>query len=295
MKRFSRFAVLVLALGVGLALSIPDAEARRMGGGSSLGMKRGISQRQAAPAPSQTTPRAAQQAQAGSKAATAAKPGASRWLGPLAGLAAGLGLAALFSHLGMGEGMASFFMLLLLAGGAVMLFRLLMRRQRPQLQAAGNAMRMPETETRPLHFDAPAPTAAARPAAVSAGEHGNVPADFDEQAFLRQAKLNFIRLQAANDAGNMEDIRSYTTPEMFAEIRLQHQERNGAAQQTDVMELDAEMLDVTTAAGQQIASVRFFGSIREAATAERFSEIWHLTRALDGSSGWVIAGIEQPN
>lgn len=289
MKRFSRFVVLVLALGVGLAMSIPDAEARRMGGGSSFGMKRSIAPRQATPA--QATPRPAQQAQAG---AAPAKQGASRWLGPVAGLAAGLGLAALFSHLGMGEGMANVFMMLLLVGGAVMLFRFLMRKSAPQLQTAGATMNRAATTGNGMRFDASSAVAAGA-TSQAASTLSAIPADFDEQGFLRQAKLNFIRLQAANDAGNMEDIRSYTTPEMFAEIRLQHQERKGATQQTDVMELQAELLDVTTETAQQIASVRFFGLIREEATAEQFSEIWHLTRAQNGTTGWVIAGIEQSN
>lgn len=114
---------------------------------------------------------------------------------------------------------------------------------------------------------------------------------------MRQAKLNFIRLQAANDSGNMDDIRAFTAPEMYAEIQMQYQERGKARQQTNVMRLDAALLDVTDEPQRQIASVRFFGLIRETdhAAPENFSEIWHLTRARDGSQGWVIAGIEQVN
>ena len=117
----------------------------------------------------------------------------------------------------------------------------------------------------------------------------------DVDGFLRQAKLNFIRLQAANDRGDMEDIRQFCSPEMAAEIQMQWQERNQQAQVTDVMHLDAELLDVSTEANRALASVRFSGQLREEVNAapEAFSEVWHLTKPLDGSRGWTIAGIQQ--
>jgi len=123
----------------------------------------------------------------------------------------------------------------------------------------------------------------------------NIPADFDVEGFLRQAKLNFVRLQAANDAGNIDDIRLFTTPEMFAEIKLQLDERGKAAQATDVVQLNAQLLDLTTEEKRYIASVRFHGQIREEASAapEALDEVWHLTKPVDGASGWVIAGIQQ--
>ena len=62
-------------------------------------------------------------------APTAAAPAGKRsWLGPVAGLAAGLGLAALFSHFGLGEGLAQVVTLLLLAVVAFVVIRWLMRR-----------------------------------------------------------------------------------------------------------------------------------------------------------------------
>ena len=122
-----------------------------------------------------------------------------------------------------------------------------------------------------------------------------IPADFDVNGFLRQAKLNFVRLQAANDAGNMDDIRECTTPEMYAEIKLELQERGGALQKTEVVQVNAELLDVTTEEKRHIASVRYTGLIRETPNAqpEAFDEVWHLTKPTDGSHGWMIAGIQQ--
>jgi predicted lipid-binding transport protein (Tim44 family) len=93
----------------------------------------------------------------------------------------------------------------------------------------------------------------------------------------------------------MDDIRQFTTPEMFAEIKLQYQERGSRAQETDVMQLNAELLEVVTEDSRHIASVRFSGQLREEAHAapEAFSEVWHLVKPADGSRGWNVAGIQQ--
>ena len=219
-------------------------------------------------------------------------------MGPLAGLAAGIGLAALASHLGFGEELASFMMIALLVVGALVLWRMFARRKSaaPQqgMQYAGAAAGRPAyAPPQAQPFDAPAAGSAAATAATSAPAH--VPADFDVAGFLRQAKLNFVRLQAANDAGDVEDIRSFTTPEVFAEIRMQIQERGSEPQSTDVVQVEAVLLDVSTEDTQYVASVRFYGLIREQADAspESFDEVWHLSKPVSGDRGWLIAGIQQ--
>ena len=138
------------------------------------------------------------------------------------------------------------------------------------------------------------PAGGAMPAAAAAAGR-NIPADFDVEAFVRNAKVNFIRLQAANDAGNLEDIREFTTPEMFGEIKMNFSERGTATQQTDVITVNAEVLDVTEESTRYIVSVRFTGLIREEsnAAAEPFDEVWHMVKPRDGSKGWTLAGIEQ--
>jgi predicted lipid-binding transport protein (Tim44 family) len=280
-------ALFTVVIGLGLAMS--DAEAKRLGGGKSSGMQRdsSVMKRDAAPAAPSQNIAPARPAQ---PAPAPAPSGMSRWLGPIAGLAAGIGLAALFSHFGMGEGFASVVMMLLLGVAVFFVIRLLFRRKEPQaqpLQYAGGV------NPGPLAYEAPAGSAAPAPAAASV----NVPTGFDVEGFLRQAKLNFVRLQAANDAGNIEDIRAFTTPEMFAEIKLEMTERGNAPQQTDVVTLNAALLDVSTEGGQHVASVRFSGAIREseAGAPEAFDEVWHLSKPVDGSRGWVIAGIQQFN
>ena len=273
-------AFLALFIGLSLMASI-DAEAKRFGGARSSGMQRQVTPqpgsvpaKQAAPSPAQTpTP--------------APVPQKRSWLGPLAGLAAGIGIAALLSHFGMGEGVANFLMIALLVMAGFMLVRWLLRRSQPAPQpvqyagAGQNAVPMPYQ----------AATETAGGAAMSAA---SLPPGFDAEGFVRQAKLNFIRLQAANDAGNLDDIREFTSPEMYAEIKLQLEERGPAPSRTEVTMLNAEVLEAVEEGNRQIVSVRFHGLLREDSDqATPFDEIWHLIRPADGAHGWVVAGIQQ--
>jgi predicted lipid-binding transport protein (Tim44 family) len=281
-KVFLAVFVSIMALG----LSLGDAEAARLGGGRSVGMQRqAVAPKPAAPA-QQAAPAPSNPA-AGAPAAAPKR----NWLGPLAGLAAGIGLAALFSHFGLGEGMGNMLMIAMLVMAGFFIFKLLFRR---------NAATAPE----PLQYAAsgannmaPAPLQAETFAGgtTPAAPAQSIPEGFDSEGFLRIAKLNFVRLQAANDARNLADIREFVSPEMYAEIKLQIDERGTAAQQTDVVTLNAELLEVTTEANRHIASVRFSGMIREeaGAAAMPFNELWHLSKPDDGSKGWAIAGIQQ--
>ncbi|RIX44055.1 MAG: Tim44 domain-containing protein [Rhodocyclales bacterium GT-UBC] len=287
------FALMAAALVLGFTLTTGDAEAaRRLGGGTSSGM-----QRQAV-TPNKATNAAPAQQQHAAPAAPAPAPQAQpkrSWMGPLAGLAAGIGLAALASHFGFGEGLANFMMIALLAMVVIGAIGFFMRKKAAQqqggLQYAGAGHNYDAPAARQPDF-IPAGGSAAAPVA---GNSGNIPADFDADGFVRNAKVNFIRLQAANDAGNLDDIREFTSPEMFAEIKLGMGERGAEKQETDVVQLNAEVLDVTEESNRYIVSVRFHGLIREekAAPAEAFDEIWHMTKPRNGSTGWVLAGIQQ--
>lgn len=266
---------------------VPDAEARRFGGGSSFGM-----QRQATPPSQPRQPAAAPQRPA---QGAAAQQGGRSWMGPVAGLAAGLGLAALFSHLGLGEEFGSFLLIALMIFAAVMLFRMLSRRAAANAQGRAGAMQFaaagqgarPEAASQ---FHQPMSASAAVAPSV-ASRHP----DFDAEGFARQAKVNFIRLQAAHDEGNLDDIREFTTPEMFAEIRMQMNEFHTPGQRTDVVELHSEVIDVEEEASRYVVSVHFQGLLREEANAApaAFNEIWHLIKAKTGDRGWLIAGIQQ--
>jgi predicted lipid-binding transport protein (Tim44 family) len=285
--------ILALSLATLLAFALPahDAEAKRLSGG---GMKRNT--------PAQTTPQTppAQQAapqqaapkQAAATPAAAAAPAKRSWLGPIAGLAAGLGLAALASHLGFGAELANIMTMVLLGLVAVFVIGFLVRRfAKPKAQLAGaNGVNFQAAQ--PAWNPQPMAAASSTAAAAAAAPLAAVPADFDAAGFEKIAKQVFIRLQAANDAGDQADLRRFTTPQMYASIQSDLLERGSQTQRTEVLQLDASVVDVATENGQQIVSVRFWGLIRENSeqAANDFDEIWHMVQANDG---WLIAGIQQ--
>jgi predicted lipid-binding transport protein (Tim44 family) len=270
-------------------------------------------------------------------------------MGPIAGLAAGLGLAALMSHLGMGEAFANFLMLALLAVAAVFLIAFLMRRfgrgarQEPALATAGASASSSPAGWSPANEPAAPQPATSEPAAATATQRSaftpasadvsvtgqplrplggtgeiapssvnveqtdvpqavaatqtgpKLPEGFDLPAFERVAKMIFIRLQAANDARDLDDLRQFTTPEMFAELKMQLTERGASANHTDVVTLEAELMGIETVGDEHLASVRFNGMVKEDehATAEAFNEIWVLSKPMSGNGGWLLAGIQQ--
>ncbi|MBA4355934.1 MAG: transporter, partial [Novosphingobium sp.] len=240
---------------MGFGALVQDAEAKRMGGARSTGISRdsGVMNRQGI-----SSKPAAGSAQTTAPGAAAPQSGMSRWMGPLAGIAAGLGIAALLSHFGMGEGMGNMLLILAVVAGIVFAVRWLMRKRQspagvqPAMQyagaSAGMESRRPADSFTPTSFGGMS-AGASGPAATAA----HIPADFDVEGFLRQSKLNFIRLQAANDRGDMEDIRLFCSPQLAAEVQMQYQERNRQAQETNVMHLDAELLDVSTEADRMLA------------------------------------------
>ena len=278
MKRFLMLFTLILTC---LGLFAMEAEAKRFGGGSSFGKQRTMNQqqmqRQPAAAPAPTTP--AQQA--------APQSNRSKWLGPLAGLAIGAGLAAMFASMGLSEGMGMLLMIVL--GGIALMFVISMFRKKsqPAMQYAGAGA--PYSQPTPA-YQAPAAGGSAAPAAAP-----NIPADFPVDAFLRSAKTSFIRLQAANDTKDLNDIREYTTPEMYAEVSMQIRERDDAPQKTDVQSINAELLEVANEGDYAIASVRMSGQLSENGGApESFDEVWHVQKNLrDDKAVWLLAGIQQ--
>lgn len=291
----------VMVAFLSLSFVAEHVDAKRLGGGSSSGLRRQMPARQAPAAPAVQPSPASPQMAPGVPPTAAPK---RNWMGPIAGLAAGLGLAALMSHFGMGEQMGNIIMMFLVAAVAMVALRWLMQRFAPARQPAlatpvPSGAGVPQERT--MYQPAPANSAEAPIlsgpsfASVAAGAPSSLPAGFDVPAFERIAKLIFIRMQAANDAANLDDLRQFATPEMFAVFKLDLQDRQGAVQQTDVVQLDAEVLDFADEADRQIVSVRFHGLIREEKDSPTiaFDEIWHLVKAKSGSGDWAIAGIAQ--
>lgn len=302
-------ALSAAALSLTLGLAPLQADAKRLGGGKPAGMQRQMPAKpaDASPAP---TPSPTQAAAAAAPAAVgaAAQAGRRSWLGPIAGIAAGLGLAALASHLGFGEELASFMLLALLAIVALVAVRWFLARRRGHAPQGGLAYAgAASAGQRPSAFErvdpAPVPPSnlareALAPvsagAAVAGGSSAAAWPGFDAAGFERIAKMIFIRLQAAHDAGDLDDLRKFTTPELFASLRVDLHDRGAETQRTDVVQLEAQVADLQRESDRQVVSVRFSGLIREVAdgAAEPFAELWHLVRPLDESRDWQIAGIQ---
>jgi len=291
MKRSLMLFAVVLALGLVAA----DADAKRLGGGGNLGRQRASPMMREAPSAAPAVPaKSAQPAPATPSAvAPPAQPGfMGRWGGVLAGLGAGALLGSLFGGQ-LGGGAGSLIMLLLLGGLAFVLFRTFAARRDASvkpMQYAGIGSALPPAAPMSMGGGASYPPEAQR------SPSGELPPGFEAEPFLRIAKTSFIRLQAANDAKDLDDIRDYTTPEMYAELAMQIRERGEAPQRTEVVTLNAELAEAVVEGDYAIASVRFSGLIRETAggNAEAFDEVWHVRKHLnDAKATWLIAGIQQ--
>ena len=308
MKQFALSLVLAIFFAVTIA---PEVDAGPLGGRKSVGMKRDAMPQKSATPPTAAPAQNAQAAKAATPPPAAPAPsGMSKWLGPLAGLAAGGLLASLF--MGGGFGGIKMFDILLLVGLAFagfMIWRVIASRKAASgnsLQYAGNAGTAPEV----MREAAPLPRAigatpeigsrlgGSTPVTAASIENSppRIPADFDVEPFLRQGRIAFTRLQAANDARDINDIREFTTPEMFAEISMQIQERGNVAQRTEIVNMDAVLLEVVREEMRTIASVRFTGQYRDSATGplESLDEVWHVVQRRDiPNASWLLAGIQQ--
>lgn len=335
MKFLSLLVTGVLTLGMALASFDADAAKRLGGGKSFGKQSNNVSQREAAPsAPAApASPGAANAAAKPAPAAAAAGAAAAPkkpWGAMLGGLAAGLGLAWLASALGFGEAFAQFMMFALLALVIMVAVGWFMRRR--ALNQAGSQHNSPyamagaganiptqrqyspesvgnDASARPWERNSTA--FQAQPLSTGGsiigsrlsggGSNWSVPADFDAPAFLATAKQAFVTLQAAWDKNDLGTLGSMMTDEMTREVRQQLAERanhiGAATNHTEVAALDAKLLGIEDTGTEWMASVEFSGMIKEdpAQSPGPFREVWNMTKAKDGSSGWLVAGLQALN
>jgi predicted lipid-binding transport protein (Tim44 family) len=302
-----RFLIATLVGAMGLAAIATDADAaRRFGGGKSIGKQSDNVSKSAPPAQAAPAPSQASSGPAAAPAAAPAAPARNRWLGPLAGIAAGLGIAALLSHFGMAgafaEAMMSFLMIGALVLAAMFAFRMWRNRNTPAaaapgVDAAGTSFGLDTAQKSAYQPVSNFNPASAPMAAAAGGGTWTVPAGFDVDDFLHIAKMYFVRMQAAWDAADEKDIRNFTTPEVFAEVKLDLVNRGAEPSHTEVVMLDAQFLGVETQGDTTLASVRLSGMIRETADgpAASFREVWNLEKPASAKASWLIAGIQQEN
>ena len=279
-----RFLSIAMALCIGLTMSL-DANAKRFGGGKSFGSAPSHQTRQAAPASPAAAPAAA--------GAAAKAGGASRWLGPLAGIAAGGLLASMFMGGGF-QGM-QIFDILIMAVIAFVIFRFIAARRRKQqadMAPAGHAPMQREV------FDAkPAPTSIFGGGASAAPARPviNAPAWFNEQSFLEAARNHFQSLQQHWDANEMDKIAEFTTPQLQAFLQQERADLGDAFQSTYIDNLDVQLDGLDDQADKTIATLTFSGIEKTSRfdQGEAFSESWRMERAQGDNQPWLIAGMRQ--
>ena len=268
----------IIMMSLGVFTSFEAEASKRLGSGNSTGMQRGA----VTPGKSGATAPTV----AAAPAPTAPQAG-SRWLGPLAGLAAGVGLGYLFSQGGFG-GIGSIISTLLIGlfvfGGVMVALRFLMKSRAPMETAGGGSNYHILTQESGIGGSSTIP---------------NIPYDFDEVHFIKHAKLSFINLQNANDKNDIEVLRDMSTDEMFQIFKSEIESRKGKIQHTEVVTLDAKLLEIVVETVQHIemyiGSVQFQGMIREdgETVPVSFEEIWNLQKPKSGGYGWTVAGIQQ--
>jgi predicted lipid-binding transport protein (Tim44 family) len=272
-----------------VAFIATDASAAsRLGGARSLGTQRNIT---SAP-PSAAPAKPAQAAPAAAPATAQPQPasGFARWAPLLGGLALGGALGWLMGANGMGGMMVGLLLVGLLVFAAIFVVRMLRQKSGEAPQRFQYANMGSETVAAP-----PPSQLAGFEAQPARAVASNVPDGFDVAGFLKGAKLNYMRLQIANDQGNLEELREFTSDELFEELKRDVVGRGGARQQTDVLALNADLLEVVTEGDKHWASVRFSGSLRESPgeAPQGFEEVWNLAKPVSGAGGWQLAGIQQ--
>lgn len=286
-------AVFTFVLSVSFVYLFQEvAEAARMGGGRSFGSKPSYQRSAPAPSPSPTQPGVAQQPRQNPAAAPGVMGG--RWGGMLGGLLMG-GLIGSMLFGGEGMGGPGLLDILVIGGGLFLLMRFLRARRMATQSASASGM------ADPLHalstqqsWGASGQFAGNEPAAAEP-QTLVLPPGFDADEFLQGAKAIYTRLQASWDKRNLEDIRSFTSPEVFAEIRQQAEE-DPQPGKTEILLVDARLLEVKQAEGRELASVLYDVMMREESEepqAKQVREIWHFSREAAAGSHWLLEGIQQ--
>jgi len=290
-KCISFFGILIFVLGLSYLL-VETAEAARLGGGRSFGSRPSYQRSAPAPSPSPTSP----QVSPGQSTPQmpAAATGMGRWGGMFGGLLMGGLIGSLLFGGGMhGAGGIGLLDIVLIGGGLFLLMRFLRaRRMAAETASAGGSMSYDRGPAQGWGSSGYDPSIDAR-----AGEAAPppIPPGFDSDEFLKGAKIIYTRLQASWDKRDLEDIRQFTSPEVFEEIQRQVQE-DPAPGKTELLLITPKILEVREIDGQTVASVLYDVMMREnnSEMSRQVREIWHFSRATGNPDAfWVLEGIQQ--
>lgn len=197
---------------------------------------------------------------------------------------------------GRGFGGPGLLDILVIAGGLFLLFRYLKSR-RTAAQGAGGMYyqgETPQTQDRGaagMGWGGRVSQVEDVPAAAP-----RIPPDFKVNEFMKGAKAAYNRLQDSWNKRDLEDIRQFTSPEMWEEINRQALEEP-AGEKTEVLLVNAKLLEVNSEGEDTVASVYFDVLMRETPKDERpkqVREVWHFSRKTkETDSFWRLEGIQQ--
>ena len=268
---------------------IEQAEARRMGGGRSFGSS--PSYQRSAPQPS--SPQRTQPSPQ-SPATPAAAPR------PFGGMLGGLLMGGLIGSLLFG-GMHSWGGLglldIIVFGGLLFFLFRFLKARRMATQEAGQTSFSTGLDSQETWGSAGSGYGAGQGTAVpAASEEVRIPQDFDQEDFMKGAKAVYTRLQSSWDKRDLEDIRHFSSKEVWEEISRQAQE-DPTPSKTEILRVNARLLEVVSSNSHTVASVLFDVMMRESKEedmAKQVREIWHFRKDdKDPKSFWVLEGIQQ--
>jgi predicted lipid-binding transport protein (Tim44 family) len=310
-------------VALSLALSGSDAFAKRLGGGQSFGSR-----------PSYSTPYRAPQSSQGIGSSSATQPGAGyqqpaysaavprnqavrdslAQRGGFMRMLGGLALGGLLGAMLFGGGFEgiNFFDLLIFGGIAFLLFKLLASRRRQTetmgaYSPAGGGEYGEPPYARKSHqegragFDTDVLFGKNRPSTGGAGACSypgipSIPADFDAKAFLAGAKAAYDMMQRAWDTADLGELRALTTDKVFAELQDQLRRRGEAPNHTELLKVEAQILEVRDAGSDREVTVLFDVLMREerGEPVQQVREVWHFTRPRNSRQPtWFLDGIQQ--
>ncbi len=293
-KRRLMLSLIIISVFALFYAWIEQAEARRMGGGRSFGSS--PSYQRSAPSPTSPQKSPSQPAQQGQ--ATPATPTAAPR--PFGGMLGGLLMGGLIGSLLFG-GMHSWggpglLDILIIGGLLFFLFRFLKAR-RMATQGTSHASFSSGLGSQETWGSAGSGYGSVHGMPLpAASEEVKIPQGFDQEDFMKGAKAVYTRLQNSWDKRDLEDIRHFSSTQVWEEINRQAQE-DPQPSKTEILRVNARLLEATSSNSHTVASVLFDVMMRESKEediAKEVREIWHFSKDdNDPKSFWVLEGIQQ--
>ena len=285
----NKFMISFLLISFFSLLALESSEARRMGGGRSFGKMPPI-KRQAT-----TPPKATENVSP--KNAPNAAASKSRGMGMLGGLAAGLGLAALASYLGIGGELMGLLVILGICLLCFIAFRAFFSRGSARMALAGGAPDNRFTQTR---FEERSENITIRDNEGVQYANGNFEWELPEkEKFLEVAKSQFIELQEHWSSGDLAKLENFCTGDLMEHLSREFNEKDRVYSDLSVVELNAYLEGSKTVkeeSGLTVSEVyiRFNGLMRDSDSLPiKFNEVWTLQKTNSSNQGWLLAGIFQ--